>query len=129
MPSAQRRVLLVDDSPLVLALLREALEARDVIVDTATNLEELERRRAAASPDVIVLDVHMPEAWGDDVASTLRGAYGVKVPILLMSTLGPEELASRAAASGVDGWVSKEEGVEHIAARISALLGVEGDAS
>lgn len=121
MRPAPPRILIVDDSTLVLEILRVALEARGVVVDTALNLDELEQRRTAATPDVIVLDVQMPEAWGDDVASTLRAAYGVAAPILLMSTLDAADLERRAKDAGV-GWISKQEGVEKITERILALL-------
>ena len=120
--SAQRRVLIVDDSPLVLEMLRGALEAAGVAVDTANDLSELEVLRAAAAPDVIVLDVQMPEAYGDDVAATLRGAYGVAAPILLMSTIPQEELALRAQSAGADGWVSKRDGLEHVVTRVLESL-------
>src|SRR5688500_18503171 len=116
-------VLIVDDSMLVLEILRQALEAQGVVVDTASTLDELERRRTTAAPDVIVLDVQMPEAFGDDVASTLRAAYGVVAPILLMSTLDATELERRATDAGVDGWISKEKGIEGVTERILALLG------
>lgn len=121
--SVPRRALIVDDSPLVLGMLKESLEAAGVAVDTSLDLGGLEALRAASPPDIIVLDVQMPEAYGDDVASTLRGAYGVAVPILLMSTIPPEELAERAASAGVDGWVSKRDGLDRVVARILEVLG------
>lgn len=120
--SALRRVLVVDDSPLVLEMLRSAFEAAGVAVDTASDLSQLESLRTATPPDVIVLDVQMPEAYGDDVATTLRGAYGVAAPILLMSTIPPEELERRAASSGADGWVSKRDGLERVVDRVLEAL-------
>ena len=120
--SAQRRVLIVDDSPLVLEMLRGALEAAGVAVDTANDLFELEVLRTATPPDVIVLDVQMPEAYGDDVAATLRGAYGVAAAILLMSTIPEEELALRAQSAGADGWVSKRDGLDRVVTRVLESL-------
>lgn len=121
--SVQRRALIVDDSPLVLEMLKSSLEAAGLAVDTAIDLGSLEALRAAAAPDIIVLDVQMPEAYGDDVATTLRGAYGVAVPILLMSTIAPEELAQRATNAGASGWVSKRDGLDKIVTRILEILG------
>ena len=120
--SAQRRVLIVDDSPLVLEMLRGALEAAGVAVDTANDLFELEVLRTATPPDVIVLDVQRPEAYGDDVAATLRGAYGVAAAILLMSTIPEEELALRAQSAGADGWVSKRDGLDRVVTRVLESL-------
>lgn len=121
--SVPRRALIVDDSPLVLEMLKSSLEAAGVAVDTAIDLGTLEASRSSAAPDIIVLDVQMPEAYGDDVATTLRGAYGVAVPILLMSTIAPEELAERAQNAGVDAWVSKRDGLDEVVTRILEVLG------
>jgi DNA-binding response OmpR family regulator len=130
MPAAppKNRVLVVDDSPLVLELLGAALGSAGFIVDTAIDLRTLEERRAAAPPDLIVLDVQMPEAWGDDVAATLRHAYGVTVPIILMSTLEESELARRAKEARVDGFVSKRYGVDRVVERITELMKTHGAA-
>ena len=64
----------------------------------------------------------MPEAFGDDVASTLRGARGVRVPILLVSNLEDQELERRAAEAAVDGWVSKRQGLPELVRRVKELL-------
>jgi DNA-binding response OmpR family regulator len=121
-PRMLGRVLIVDDSPLVLEMLRGGLESAGVAVDTANDLSELEARRAASAPDLILLDVQMPEAYGDDVAATLRGVYGVAAPILLMSTIPPEELEQRAKSAGADGWVSKRDGLDRVVSRVLATL-------
>jgi DNA-binding response OmpR family regulator len=123
------RVLVLDDSPLVLEIVKSGLEAAGVTVDTATDLSGLEALRSAAQPDVILLDIQMPEAFGDDVAATLRGAYGVTAPILLMSTLPHEDLERRAATSGADGWISKRDGLDRVVARVLDSLGRKGPAS
>jgi DNA-binding response OmpR family regulator len=118
----QHRVLLIDDSPLVLEVTRYALEAAGYDVDVAANLETFEAHRAARSPDLIVVDVQMPEAFGDDLATTLRGAYGVEVPILLLSTLPEDELARRAAQAEVWGYVSKQDGLGSLVTTVREAL-------
>lgn len=118
----QRRILVVDDSPLILKALRYALEAEGMTVDTAESLDQLETHRTSTPPDAIVLDLQMPEAWGDDVATTLREAYGVSVPLLLMSSIEPAELAERAKEASV-AWVSKREGLPGIVERVRSILG------
>lgn len=114
------RVLVVDDSPLILSMLRASLESAGFVVDTAVTLDELEAHRDKA-PDVVVLDVQMPEAWGDDVAATLRGAYGLSAPILLMSSIEPEELARRAEEVSV-AWVSKRDGLDRVVERVQRIV-------
>lgn len=118
----QHRILLIDDSPLVLEVTRFALEAEGFDVDVAVDLDTFETRRAAHDPDLIVVDVQMPEAFGDDLASTLRGAYGVEVPILLLSSLPKEELAGRAARAQVWGYVSKHDGLRSLVSTVREAL-------
>src|SRR4051812_46510721 len=109
---ARRSVLIIDDSPLVLELTRSVLEAGGDTVTTAMDLDSFEAARRRTMPDLILVDVQMPEAFGDDVALTLRGAYGEKAPIVLLSSLDDEELARRAAYANVSGWVSKKAGFD-----------------
>jgi DNA-binding response OmpR family regulator len=124
-PGTGRRpaVLVLDDSPLVLALTRFALEGAGFEVVVAEDLATFERLRTAVSPDLILIDVQMPEAFGDDVASTLRGWHGVRVPILLVSSLHEAELARRANAAHAAGYVLKEAGMTALVHRCKELLG------
>ena len=116
-------VLVLDDSPLVLSVTRFALESAGLEVAVAEDLATFERLRATSSPDLILLDVQMPEAFGDDIASTLRGWHGVHVPILLVSSLEESELARRARAAEASGYVRKEAGMTALIERCKELLG------
>jgi len=120
---ARPKILVIDDSALVLEVTRSALESAGFEVDTAIDVTSFEQKRRANAPDVIVVDVQMPEAFGDDLASTLRGAYGVDVPILLLSTLPNDELAARALAADATGFVSKRDGLQSLITRIRDVLG------
>lgn len=116
-------ILILDDSSLILDLAAAALEDAGYTVVTAADLEAFERQRSAAPPDLILLDVQMPEAFGDDVGAVLRSVREVKVPILLFSSLGERELAQRVREAGVDGYISKQAGLEALVARVRAVLG------
>lgn len=120
--AARRRVLVFDDSALTLQLVHDALEGAGFDVVTAVDLDSFEARRSELQPDLILVDVQMPEAFGDDVAATLRGAKGVRIPILLVSNLEPAELAERAQCASADGWISKRQGVQEIVRRVRELL-------
>jgi DNA-binding response OmpR family regulator len=120
--ASRRRVLVFDDSALTLQMMQDALEGAGFEVATAIDLDSFEARRSELQPDLILVDVQMPEAFGDDVAATLRGARGVRVPILLVSNLEPGELAERAQGASVDGWVSKRQGVQELVRRVQELL-------
>ena len=118
----RKKILVFDDSPLVLEVTQLALEREGFTVTTAVDLSAFEDARATGAPDLIVVDVQMPEAFGDDVASTLRGARGVRVPILLVSNMEELELERRAIEAEADGWVSKRSGLPELVRRVKELL-------
>lgn len=117
-----KRILVLDDSPLALELAQTALQREGYEVVTALDLTDFEARRAEAPPDLILVDVQMPEAFGDDVAMTLRGARGVHTPIVLLSSLEDSELARRAAEAEADGWISKRAGIGELVRRVKEIL-------
>jgi DNA-binding response OmpR family regulator len=120
---AQRKVLLIDDSQFILDIARSALESAGYSVATAATVEAFEAERQREPPDLIVVDIQMPEMFGDDLASTLRGAYGVTTPIVFLSGLEEEDLAERALESGVRAWVTKKKGIGALVAKVNEILG------
>jgi len=124
-PVPERKAILVfDDSPFALALTRAALESAGFTVAIAADLSSFERQRVAFDPDLILVDVQMPEAFGDDVASTLRGWHGVDVPILLVSSLEQSELERRAQRAQASGYICKGAGMSELVRRCRELLEV-----
>src|SRR5262245_44195835 len=96
------KVLVVDDSPLTVEALRTGLEASGFAVETASDLDGVPRALRARGIDLVLLDVEMAEAFGDDLALALHEDDGP--PIFLLSALADDELAERAAGAEVDGW-------------------------
>jgi DNA-binding response OmpR family regulator len=118
----RKTILVLDDSPLVLAITRAALETAGFDVVIAEDLSAFERNRAAIDPDLILVDVQMPEAFGDDVASTLVGWHGVRAPVLLVSSLDEAELAARARQARVAGYICKGAGMTELVRRCKEFL-------
>lgn len=124
MTARPKQILLVDDSVLVLDMMGAALMAAGFDVLTAENLRQLDKYRVESRPDLVLMDVQMPEAFGDDVAMVLRAAREIDAPIYLLSTLDEAELKRRAAEAEIDGYITKQIGVEAIVARVREILGV-----
>ncbi|MCA9591171.1 MAG: response regulator [Myxococcales bacterium] len=120
------RVLAIDDSVLTLAAIKIALEAAGFIVDTASDLASFTELRARERHDLFVVDVQMPEAFGDDVAGALRGVYGEAAPIVLFSGLPEDELRDRAMLAGVAGHVSKKAGLGALVSKVRDLTSAAG---
>ena len=119
---APRRILLIDDSALILEVTRAALETAGYQVATAMTLDAFEEQRRREPPDLIIVDIQMPEIFGDDLASTLRGAYGEPAPIMLLSSLEEEELERRAEESGAHAWVTKRAGMTALLSKVREIF-------
>jgi two-component system, chemotaxis family, chemotaxis protein CheY len=110
----RKRILIVDDSPLQLAVAHATLADAGYDVTTHEGANEIE----TAGFDLILLDVELPNQPGDEIAKTLRRT----APIYLYSTLPADELRRRVAAARLDGWISKQ-GLDHLVAAVDRILG------
>ncbi len=117
----QPQVLVVEDDPELREILRRALE-RDGLAVTARGTGGDGLRAAERHPpDVVVLDVGLPDADGRDVCAALR-ARGVHAPVLFLTARGelPDRLAGFGA--GGDDYLAKPFDLEELAMRLRALI-------
>jgi DNA-binding response OmpR family regulator len=115
-------VLYFDDNDLSLAATTFAFAETEIALSTAKNLEELHLRLDDMSYDLILLDVEVPEIFGDDVGSVLRGSRGVDTPIYLYSSLPGAELDERAKDADLDGFICKDVGMDGLLKALRSLL-------
>jgi len=113
------RVLVVDDDPRLLAALRINLTARGHTVTTAATGREALTAVGEAVPDLLVLDLGLPDIDGTDVIRQLRGWTDVPIIVLSGRTAGHDKVA--ALDAGADDYVIKPFGVEELMARIRAI--------
>ncbi len=102
------RIVMLDDSKTVLVTSREALTAAGYEVVTATTPEQLDTD-ALNGASLILIDVNMPEIFGDDLVRILRDQYAVVAPIYLYSTIGNDEGRARANEAGASGFLRKRD--------------------
>jgi two-component system response regulator MprA len=121
------KVLVVDDEPAVRDALERALGLEGYDVELAENGLDALRSLAAAPPDLVVLDVLMPEVDGLEVSRRLRRT-GDRTPILMLTAR--DEVSDRVAGldAGADDYVVKPFALEELLARIRALLRRAGPA-
>jgi|SRR5512139_2081350 two-component system OmpR family response regulator len=119
-----KRILLMDDSEIFLEVTCTALKAAGYDVVCANDLAQLADARKRGPSDLVLMDVQMPEAFGDDIALTLRHVYGISAPIYLLSSLEENDLADRVKWAGIEGFISKQIGVEAILSRVRDIVPV-----
>lgn len=120
MTAAKPRVLIVDDEPQILRFLRPSLSAAGYDVIEARDGAEALKRAAAEAPDVIVLDLGLPDRDGKDVIRSIR--EWSKVPIVVLSARDRESEKIEALDLGADDYVNKPVGVGELLARLRAAL-------
>jgi two-component system KDP operon response regulator KdpE len=114
------RILVVDDEPQILRFLRPALEASGYDVLHAETGREALRIAANASPDVIILDLGLPDMDGKEVLTQARKFTAV--PILILSARDKELEKIAALDLGADDYVEKPFAIGELLARLRAAL-------
>ena len=118
-----KRILLIDDSEITLEMEKALLEARGYDVRAASTLVVFEQLLKDFKPDLILTDIHMPEAKGTDICRTLKNEYGTQdIPIVLFSSLNDAELSKLAEQVGADGYLSKAHGLDVLAEKVDELV-------
>jgi two-component system KDP operon response regulator KdpE len=113
-------ILVIDDEPQILRALKTILTARQFRVTTASRGEEGLTLAAANPPDVIILDLSLPDMDGFEVCSRLR--EWTHVPIIVLSVRDAERDKVAALDKGADDYLTKPFGIEELLARIRVAL-------
>jgi two-component system KDP operon response regulator KdpE len=113
------RILVIDDEPQILRALRINLRARDYEVITAATGKQALDAAAARHPDIVVLDLGLPDMDGVEVIRGLRG--WTQVPIVVLSGRSQSVAKVRALDAGADDYVTKPFNVDELLARIRAV--------
>ncbi|MFD7081599.1 response regulator [Streptomyces sp. NPDC002181] len=112
------RVLVVEDDPQLVRALKINLQARKFDVEEASDGGSALRLAAARKPDVIVLDLGLPDMDGIEVIKSVRGWS--RVPILVLSARHTSEDKIRALDAGADDYVTKPFSMDELLARLRA---------
>jgi two-component system KDP operon response regulator KdpE len=113
-------VLLVDDEPQMRRFLRAALVPRGFRLAEAQNAREGEIEAASHNPDLVLLDLGLPDRDGIELVRILRGF--TQAPILVLSARGREADKVEALDAGADDYLTKPFGVPELLARIRVAL-------
>lgn len=119
------RVLVVDDEPPIRKLLRIGLDAHGCAVTEADCGRAALARAAQEPPDLVILDLGLPDMDGHEVIAELRG--WTQVPIIVLSVRDHEQEKIRALDAGANDYVVKPFSVNELAARVRAALRGRGE--
>jgi DNA-binding response OmpR family regulator len=114
------RILVVDDEPDVRSLLKDMLERSGCLVQTAVDGKEALRVLFDVRPQLIILDIAMPEMDGWQTLERIRDI--TDVPVLMLTAHDGELEVVRGLRSGADDYVRKPFGRQELLARVTALL-------
>jgi two-component system KDP operon response regulator KdpE len=118
--STAPHILVIDDEPQILRALRTILTAHQFRVSTASRGEEGLALAAAGAPDLVILDMSLPDMDGLEVCRRLR--EWSQVPIVVLSVRESERDKVAALDHGADDYLTKPFGIEELLARIRVAL-------
>lgn len=114
------RILIVDDEPQIQRFLKPALRAAGYDVIEAGSGQEALRALVTSAPDVVILDLGLPDMDGKDVIANVRGWS--EIPIIILSARGHESEKITALDLGADDYIEKPFGIGELTARIRTAL-------
>ena len=118
--SGKIRVLVIDDEAAILRFLKPALEANSYEMESAGTVAEGIKRTAAATPDIVLLDLGLPDGDGKDVIR--RAREWSDVPIIVLSARDRETEKIEALDLGADDYVNKPFNIGELLARMRTAL-------
>lgn len=119
-PGQQAKILIVDDEPQIIRVLRTALSTQGYAVRIASNGVEGADVALEWKPDLVITDVSMPEMNGVELCRELR--VNSDVPIIVLSVRNNERMKIEALDAGADDYVTKPFSIQELQARVRAQL-------
>lgn len=120
MNTSSFRILIVDDEPQIRRFLRASLSAHSYTILEAPNAADGLRLAATEHPDLVILDLGLPDMDGINLLQRLR--EWSQVPVIILSVRGQESEKVRALDAGADDYLTKPFGMSELMARIRVAL-------
>jgi CheY-like chemotaxis protein len=119
----KKRILLLDDSTITLEMEKALLEERGYRIAIASNLIEFQAQLERFQPEIILTDLMMPDVSGKEIVRVLKQDFHTeKIPIILFSSKGDDELSEISEQAGADGFLSKSHGIEKLGDMVDEMV-------
>ncbi|PIQ27033.1 hypothetical protein COW36_03145 [bacterium (Candidatus Blackallbacteria) CG17_big_fil_post_rev_8_21_14_2_50_48_46] len=120
-PETSHRILMVDDDPQALKLAQDMFEVSSCTLETFSNPKEALMLVQAAPPDLILLDMHMPEMDGVSFLKALR-AQNLKTPVIVISAENDEETIKASTLLGIEAYLLKPYRFHDLVSKVEKVL-------
>ncbi len=121
----QARVLLVDDDPDLARLIRTFFRFEGIEVQVAAGRAEIMAAFRASTPDLVLLDVDLPDANGFDVLARMREHAVLKaMPVIMLTAEATREAVLRGLQAGADGYITKPFEPQSVVTAVREVLGL-----
>jgi DNA-binding response OmpR family regulator len=115
------KILVIEDNPMVQALTRDLLKAQGFQVDTASTGEEGRGKIKGNTPDLLVLDLSLPDDFGLDICREMKKEFP-NLLVLIMTALGNSQDVVAGLDAGADDYLSKPYNPREFTARVKTIL-------
>jgi two-component system cell cycle response regulator DivK len=121
------RILVVEDNPLNLQLVRDILEHGGHEIYAATSVQAARKTLEEAKPDIVLLDIQLPGGGGEKLLREIRAsAVLADLPVIAVTALAMEGDRERLLSAGFDGYLSKPIDTRTFAATVESFLEKKG---
>jgi DNA-binding response OmpR family regulator len=121
------KIAIIEDDPVISQMYRMKFEADGFDVQLANNGKKGVALVEHFAPDIILLDLQMPEMGGDEALTIIRKeAWGKDIPVIILTNLGEEEAPKNIRSLGIHSYIVKAELTpRQVVQRVKEALGVE----
>ena len=124
--TASAKILVVDDTPHNVKLLADLLTVKGYVVVTASSGAQALEKVETEQPDLVLLDVVMPEMSGYEVCRKIRGSRATAtLPVVMVTALDPAQERVKGIEAGADDFLSKPISQHELLARVKSLLRIK----
>lgn len=118
-----QRILVVDDEPRILAMIRKRLETVGYKISTAADGIEALRKARAERPDLVILDLLLPDVSGFEVCALLKGDAGLHtIPVLMLTARSQAADVAEGRRVGADAYITKPYESDVLVEQVARLL-------
>lgn len=123
MNASKGTLLVVDDEPLNLQILKQILLRQGYTVQTALNGREALQQIQSQAPDLVLLDIVMPDLSGMEVLKEIRKSHSaITLPVIMLTAKGESEDIVEALNHGANEYITKPVDIPGVLSKIQGLL-------